>query len=106
VSRSDLTTLARAVQDLTRQRLGGKDKEKGSASLSSLFPSLFSVFVVANHRATEKGRDKDGGDVLLSWDDFATLMSMPIEEEDIKTVWKILDSEKKGTHAAVVIQTI
>jgi len=39
----------------------------------------------------------------LTWDDFATLMSMPTEEEDIKTVWKILDSEKKGTmHACVV----
>ena len=27
---------------------------------------------------------------------------MPTEEEDIKTVWKILDSEKKGTTCACV----
>jgi len=38
---------------------------------------------------------QDGNDKLF-WDDFVTLMSTPIEEDDIKNVWRILDSEKKG----------
>jgi hypothetical protein len=51
---------------------------------------------------SKKGRKgKEGGEEeeeMLSWEDFVTVMSMPTEEEDIKTVWRILDSEKKGTH--------
>jgi Ca2+-binding EF-hand superfamily protein len=57
---------------------------------------------MTTEKSKKKNKDKSKEEVEepLTWDDFATLMSMPTEEEDIKTVWKILDSEKKGTMRA------
>ncbi|ELR11172.1 EF hand domain containing protein [Acanthamoeba castellanii str. Neff] len=90
VNREDLKTVTSAVQDLTRQRLGVAAPQKEQKSKKS----------------KKKKKDKAKEEEPLTWDDFATLMSMPTEEEDIKTVWKILDSEKKGQISMVDLSQV
>jgi len=81
VNRDELRATIRALRELTQSRLG-------------------------NNGAINAGDEGQDGNDKLFWDDFVTLMSTPIEEDDIKNVWRILDSEKKGQISMVDLSQV